>query len=105
MSGIASAVPLIIDKIKVNLDFHIFDILDFYLLLGYPLEKLLNASQGSLDEKLREPASAIATSCLENPMAKPLPKQNKLERMMHLSPFISFEPILFEVAKSATPEE
>jgi hypothetical protein len=25
--------------------------------------------------------------------------------MMHISPFVSSEPILFEVAKSATPEE
>ena len=31
--GIASAMLLIIDKIEVNLDFHIFDILDFDLLL------------------------------------------------------------------------
>jgi hypothetical protein len=53
--GIASAVLLIMDKIEVNLDFHIFDILDFSFLLGPPLEKLLDASQRSLDEKLREP--------------------------------------------------
>jgi hypothetical protein len=38
MSGVASSMPLIIDKIEVNLDFHIFDILDFDLLLGSPLE-------------------------------------------------------------------
>ena len=48
--GIASAVPLIVDKIEVNLDFHIFDILNFDLLLGFPFEKLL-ASQESLDKK------------------------------------------------------
>jgi adenine-specific DNA methylase len=34
-------VPLTIDKIKVKLDFHIFDILDFDLPLGYYPEKLL----------------------------------------------------------------
>jgi len=51
--GVASAVLLIIDKIEVNLDFHIFDILDFDLLLGFPLEKLLG-SQGSLDVTLRK---------------------------------------------------
>jgi hypothetical protein len=38
-------------------------------------------------------------------MAKPLPKQNPCEKMMHVSPFISSEPVLFEVAKFATPEE
>ena len=36
--GIARDVPIIIEKIEVRLDFHIFDILDFDLLLGYPLE-------------------------------------------------------------------
>ena len=48
-----------IDKIEVNLDFHIFDILDFDLLLGFPLEKHI-ASQGSLDVTLRKTASATA---------------------------------------------
>ena len=39
--GVASAVLLIIDKIEINLDLHIFDILNFDLLLGIPLEELL----------------------------------------------------------------
>ena len=73
MSGIARDVPITIDKIEVHLDFYIYDILDFDLLLGYPLEKLL-ASHGSLDEMLRENASAIAAPCLENPMAKHFPE-------------------------------
>jgi len=66
--GVACAMPLIIDKIEVDLDFHIFDILDFDLLLGSPFEKLLT-SQGSLDKKLRKTASSTVT-CLENSMAK-----------------------------------
>ena len=59
--GIARDVLITIDKIEVHLDFHIYDILDFDLLLGYPLEKLL-ASHGSLDEMLRENASATSIS-------------------------------------------
>jgi hypothetical protein len=39
--GVVSVMPLTIDRIEVNLDFHIFDILNFDLLLGSPLEKLL----------------------------------------------------------------
>ena len=62
--GIARDVPFTIDKIEVHLDFYIYDILDFDLLLGLPLEKLL-ASHGSLDEKLREIGSATATPHLE----------------------------------------
>ena len=39
-SGIARAVPIKIDKTEVHLDFYIFSILEFDLLIGYPLEKL-----------------------------------------------------------------
>ena len=56
--GIAGAVPITIDKIKVNLDFHIFDILDFDLLIGYPLDKFHHSPLGSLHEKLGEMTSA-----------------------------------------------
>src|SRR6185295_12826437 len=51
--GVANAVMLVIDKIEVNIDLHIFDILDFDLLLGFPLEKLLTSNK-----KLRKTASA-----------------------------------------------
>ena len=95
--------PLIVDKIEVNLDLHIFDILDFDLLLGSPFEKLLT-SQGRLDKKLRKSASATV-SCLENFMAKHFPKPNPLKEMMHESPFIPSESILSEVAKSAASKE
>ena len=81
--GVASAGPLVIDKIEINLDFHIFDILDFDLLLSSPLEKLLTY-QGSLDKKLRKTAFA-AVSCLENSMAKHFLEPNPLEEMMHES--------------------
>ena len=101
--GVASAMPLIIDKIEVNVDFHILDILDFDLLLGSPFEKLLT-SQGSLDKKLRKSASATV-SCLENSMEKHFPDPNPLKEMVHESPFIPSESILSEVAKSATSEE
>ena len=56
--GIARDMPIIIDKIEVRLDFHIYDIIDFDLLLGLPLKKLL-ASHGSLDEKLGKPARLL----------------------------------------------
>jgi hypothetical protein len=37
-------VPITIDKIEVRLDFLIYDVINFDLHLGYPLEKLLDAS-------------------------------------------------------------
>jgi hypothetical protein len=105
VSGVACVVPLLVDKIKVNLDFHIFDVLDRDLLLGSPVEKLLDAPQGSLDEKLREAASATTASFSKNSMAKPLPKKNLLKEMMHVSLFASSEPILVKVVNFSTPHE
>ena len=65
--GVTSAVLVIIDEIEVNFDFHIFDSLDFDLLIGYPLENLYHASLGSLYEN-------FGNLTLENPLAKPCPK-------------------------------
>ena len=39
-SGIVRAVPIETNKIMIFIDFHIFAILEFDLLIGYPLEKL-----------------------------------------------------------------
>ena len=72
--GIARDVPIIVDKIEVHLDFHIYDIMDFDLLLGFPLDELLDKSQGSLDVKLREAASPTSISCHEHSMAEHLSK-------------------------------
>ena len=103
--GVASAVLLTLDKIEVHLYFHLFDVLDFDLLIGYPLQNSLTSLQGSLAGLLREIAFATATSCTENLLAKPLPKQKSLEEMMHASPFESSEPALLEVVESSTSEE
>ena len=54
---------------------------------------------------LRENASATDASCLENPMAKHFPEKNSLKEVMHISPFVSSELVLLEVAKFATSEE
>ena len=81
---------------------YIFNIHDFDLLLGYPLEKLLTSYQGSLDELLRETASATTTSCSKNLLASHFPKQDPFEEMMHISLFISSELIFFDIAKPIT---
>ena len=91
MSGVASVVLLTLDKIEVHLDFHIFDVLDFDLLIGYPPDNLHHTPLGSLFEKLRKMISA--THCLENPSAKLFPKQNLLEMIVQTSSStIEFEP-------------
>jgi hypothetical protein len=39
--GIARAVQIIIDKIEVFIDFHMYAILEYDLLIGHPLENLI----------------------------------------------------------------
>ena len=67
-SGIIRDVPIEINETEVHLDFHIFAILDFELLIGYPFEKLFQKkpTHGSLGEECGKTASATH---LENPMA------------------------------------
>ena len=84
--------PITIDKIEVNLNFHIFDILDFDLLISYPLDNFHHSPLGSLHEKLGEMTSA--SPCIENSLAKPCPKKNPLDEMQISSSSIEFEPPL-----------
>jgi hypothetical protein len=102
--GVACVASFLVDKVKVNLDFHIFDVLDLVLLLGSLVEKLLDSSRGSLDEKLREASSGIILLFSENSMEKRLPKQNPLDEMC-VSPFTSSKPIVIEVVEFSTPQE
>ena len=79
------------DKTEVHLDFHIFAILDFDLLIGYPFEKLFQEKpfHGSLSEKLGETAFATPISRLEIPMAKHLPNHGLFKEVKFVSPFVS----------------
>ena len=89
--GVASAVPITIDKIEVNLDFHIFDVLNFDLLIGFPPDNLHHSPIGNLHKQLGN--STFATPWVENPSAKPFPIQNPLEMMVQTSSsLIKFEP-------------
>jgi hypothetical protein len=52
--GIVKDMAVIIDKIKVFIDFHIYAILEFDILIGYPLENLIQEKpfHWGLDDKL-----------------------------------------------------
>jgi len=80
-------VPAIIDKIEVFIDFHIFAILEFDLLIDYPLENLVKEkpSHGSLDEKFRKTASATPIPCPESPMAKHNPNHDPFKEVKFIS--------------------
>jgi hypothetical protein len=85
------AMPVIIEKIEVFIDFHSYAILEFDILIGYPLKNLIQEkpSQGSLNEKLEETTFATPISCLENPMAKQHSNHDQFEEVKFISLFIS----------------
>jgi hypothetical protein len=86
--GIAKAVLVTINKSEVFIDFHIFAILEFDLLIGYPLDKLFQEKNphGSLSEKFGKVASATH---LKIPMAEHIPNQDLFEEVKFISLFIS----------------
>jgi hypothetical protein len=84
------------------LDFHIFDVLGFDVLLGSPMKKLLDISLGSLDHKVREFASTASITGSGPLLVKPLPNQDPLKKMMHVSLFASPELVLIEVVDFST---
>ena len=83
--------PITIDETEVHLDFHIFAILEFELLIDYPFEKLFQEKSyhGSLDEKLGITASATSIPHPEILMAEHHPNNDPFKEMKFLSPFVS----------------
>ena len=86
------------------MDFHIYAILEFDILIGYPLENLIQekSSHGGLDEKLGTTASAIPIPCPESPKVKQQPKHNPFEEVKFLSLFISPK-LSYETEQSSSP--
>ena len=95
------------DKTEVRLDFHIFAILEFDLLLGYPFEKLFQekSSHGSLNEKLTEATFATPTSYLKFPMAKHHPNHDSFEEVKFVSLLWGYGPRYPRDKTWATPSE
>jgi hypothetical protein len=87
--------------------FHIFDVQDFDIMIGHPLEKLFvdPTKTGDLDVKLgREPFSIQVTQS-KNSVAEPLPYHNLPSEVMSVMPFESLESSLETDAKLFIEEE
>jgi hypothetical protein len=89
--GIARAVPVEIHKTEVFLDFHIYAILDFDLLIGYLMDKLFQEKpfHGRLDEKLGTTTFATPILCPKCPVAKHILNHDRFEEVKFISLFIS----------------
>ena len=86
--GIAMTVPIIINETEVIIDFHIFTILEFDLVIGYPLDKLFQEKypHRSLSEKF---GKIVSATHLEIRMAEHLPNHDPFEEVKFISPFVS----------------
>jgi hypothetical protein len=91
--GIARSVPIIVDETEVHLDFHIYAILEFELLIGHPLEKRFQekSSHGSLNEEFGKIASATHSDILK---AENHPNNDLFEEVKFITPFIPPSPSL-----------
>jgi hypothetical protein len=102
--GIIRAVTVRIDKNEIHIDFHVFAILEFELLIGHPLDKLIQEkpSHGGLDEKLGIIASTTPISCPKRPKVEQQPNHNPFEEVKFISLFVSPK-LAYETERSSSP--
>ena len=83
------------------IDFHVFDIQDFDILIGHPIEKLFieTPSSGDLDVKLGRDTFSIPITRAKNSVADTLPYHELPKEVMSVSPFESPESSLEKDAK------
>jgi hypothetical protein len=81
--GILCALPILVNRTKVQLNFYIFDVMEFDLLIGQPIERLIHEGQiGKLNIKLRRnfELSVPITHSL-NAKIEPIPEQDPMEEV------------------------
>jgi len=105
--GIVHDVLVCHDDFEVALDFHVFDVYDFDILIRYPLEKLFLEAPllGTLDVKLERETFSILISRAKNSPAGLLPQPEPVEEVMAISPFEPSESSLEQDAELFIQEE
>ena len=86
--GIVHDVLVRHNDFEVALDFHIFDVYDFDVLIGHPFEKLFLEAPllGTLDVKLGIETFSISISPAKNSPAEFLLEPEPVEEVMAISP-------------------
>ena len=75
--------PVWHDDVTTLLDFHVFEVSDFDILIGHPIEKLLSIlPTGGFDMKLGRRSYSIPILGAKNPVSDPLPPHDSVEDMM-----------------------
>ena len=84
---------------EVALDFYVFDVYDFDILIGHPLEKLfLNISTvRELNIRLERDSLAIPITCSTKSIAESHPQEDQIEEVLAVSSF--------EISKTSLEED
>ena len=94
-------------NVEMTLDFHVFDITDFDILIGHPLEKLFfdQPKIGDMDIKLGRDVFTIPITRAKNSVVESLPHLNLPKEVMSVQPLDSHELSLEKDAKLFIEEE
>jgi len=94
------------ENIDVILDFHVFDVQDFDLMIGHPIEKLLMdaPTQGKLDVRLGKENFSVQISRGANSLAEPSLDSEPIMEVTGILPFDSPESLLEKDAKKFIEE-
>ena len=105
--GIMHNTTIYHDDVVMALDFHVFNIQDFDIMIGHPLEKLFiePPSSGDLSVKLGRDTFSIPITRAKNSMTKSPPYPNLPKVVMLVLPFDSPESSLEKDAKLFIEEE
>ena len=105
--GIVHDVLVRHDDFEVALDFHIFDVYDFDILIGHPIEKLFLEAPllGTIDFKLGRETFSLPISRVKNSPAELLPQPEPVEEVMVIFHFEPSESSLEQDAELFIQEE
>jgi len=82
--GVLSALPIVINDFRILLNFYIFDVWDFNVMIGVPIIKLLQEGRnGKLDIKFGKGFTfSMPITHAVNVKAEPLPELDPVEEVM-----------------------
>ena len=92
------------ENIYVILDFHVFDVQDFDLMIGHPIEKLLMdaPTQGKLDVRLGKETFSVQISRATNSRAEPTLDSEPIEEVKGILPIDSPESLLKRTLRNSS---
>jgi len=95
------------ENIDVILDFYVFDVQDFDLLIGHPIEKLLMdaPTQGKIDVRLGKDTFSVQIARAANSMADSSLNYEPIEEVKRVFPVDSPESLLEKDAEKFVEEE